>query len=50
MYLDLRLEPRELAILERGGFLSFCFNGVKVTITKNDILEERSEDQDDKRR
>lgn len=47
MYLNLELNPRELAILKQGGFLSFIFDGMKVTITKNDILEKEEENDNE---
>ena len=47
MYIDLELEPRELAILEQGGFLSFKFpNGMTVIIKKD---EDERDDEDSKR-
>ena len=48
MYLDLELEPRELAILKQGGFLSFKFpNGINVIIKKDE--DEYNDNEDIKR-
>ena len=48
MYLDLELEPRELAILKQGGFLSFKFpNGMTVIIKKDE--DGQDDEQDSKK-
>ena len=36
MYLDIKLDKRELAVLERGGYLSFSFqNGIRIIVKKD---------------
>lgn len=47
MYLDIELDERELAILERGGFLSFVSKrGIKIIIVKE---EEETDERDTER-
>ena len=44
MYLDIKLDNRELAVLDKGGYLSFAFkNGIRI-IVKKDKDEEKMED------
>lgn len=44
MYLDIKLDNRELAVLDKGGYLSFAFkNGIRIIVKKDSDESEEEE-------
>ena len=44
MYLNIELNNRELAVLDKGGYLSFAFkNGIRIIVKKDSDESEEEE-------
>lgn len=47
MYLDIELDKRELAVLEKGGYLSFVVNnGIRIIVKKDSDETEKEKNRE----